>query len=230
MWPSLGTSRQYYMLMGSLPALPAHFEDAKRLPISQLRLDNRLRMLHDQDAVVVAQICDFLMWDRQPADRTDEEVTLRYNQYMASVEDPFAREFIDTRMTLRTVVSALRRKRLGLGPPIGVGWVAKHIAQHWRTPQFRLAWKLPWIVQVQEQLNNDSPLELERLLLSVVWQHATRLAETYQFSLEAVVLYIIRWEIVSRWMSHDAAVGREKFQSLLSEALGKHAQLFSQPS
>ena len=42
-------SNRYYMLIGSLPALPTHFEDAQRVPISKLGLDERMKVL-DADA------------------------------------------------------------------------------------------------------------------------------------------------------------------------------------
>ena len=47
----MARSNLYYTLLGSLPALPAHFADAERVPISQLRLDERLRMLAHHDAL-----------------------------------------------------------------------------------------------------------------------------------------------------------------------------------
>ena len=43
---------------------------------------------------------------------------------------------------------------------------------------------------------------------------------------EAVVLYLIRWEIVFRWTSRDAAAGQEKFERLVAEAMGQYASMF----
>ena len=138
-------SNKYYMLIGSLPALPTHFEDAERLPISRLGLDDRMRMLDTDAAELLQQMADFLAWDRQPLDRTDEDVCRHYDEFMRNVQNRFARRWIDDAMTLRTIVSALRRRRLGMDAPPGVGWLAENIARHWTHPDFRLATKLPWI-------------------------------------------------------------------------------------
>jgi hypothetical protein len=66
-------ARSYYMLVSSLPQLPARF-DAGRLPISWPTLRNRLRMLEVEDGRVTRQIGQYFLWDRQPIDRTDNEV------------------------------------------------------------------------------------------------------------------------------------------------------------
>jgi hypothetical protein len=219
-------SKNYYTLIGSLPALPAHFEDAERVPISSRRLDERLKMLDPDAAEVIRQLGDFLLWDRQPLDRTDDEFCSHYERITARVNHRFVRDLIEQVMTRRTIVSGLRRRRLGLGPPVGVGWVARHIAGHWSHPDFRLAARFPWIAQVDGQLGGDSPFELERILLGIAWKHAKQLADQYQFSFEAVLLYLIRWEIVYRWTRRDAKAGQEKFEQLAAEAMGEYASMF----
>jgi hypothetical protein len=214
------------MLIGSLPALPFHFEGAERVPISRRCLDERLKTLDPDAAEVLKQMGDFLLWDRQPLDRTDEEFCGHYDQIMASVQHRFVRELIEQIMTRRTIISALRRRRLGLGPPAGVGWAAEHIARYWSHPDFRLAAQFPWIGQVEAQLNGDRPFEVEQTLLNIAWNHFKRLADQYQFSFEALVLYLIRWEIVYRWTSRDEAAGRERFEQLAADAMGEYAKMF----
>ena len=49
-------STTYYTLVGSLPALPRHFEDAERVPISVLQLQERLKMLQPHDAEVIEEM------------------------------------------------------------------------------------------------------------------------------------------------------------------------------
>jgi hypothetical protein len=214
------------MLISSLPALPVHFEDAERVPISRLRLNQRLTMLDEEAAEALERMADFLVWDRQPFDRTDLDVCRHYDQFMESFQNPLARRWVDYAMTVRTIVSALRRRRLGLDAPPGVGWSAEHIARNWAHPDFRLAVRLPWIAEVDAQLNGDSPFELERTLLNLKWTHAKRLADQYQFSFEAVLLYLIRWEIVFYWTRRDAALGQEKFERLVANTMGKYATMF----
>jgi hypothetical protein len=171
-------------------------------------------------------MADFLVWDRQPLDRTDDDFCHHYERFMAEVQHGFARDLIEMAMARRTIVCALRRRRLQLGPPAGVGWAAAHVARHWDRPDFRLAVRFPWIPQVDAQLNGPAPFEVERMLLDEAWTRITRLADQYQFTFEAVVLYLIRWEIVHRWVSRDAELGREKFEQLAAQAMGEFTTMF----
>ena len=76
---------RYYTLIGSLPALPTHVEQAERVPISKLQLDERLKMLEPADAAVIDEMRDFLAWERQPVERTDEEVLEHYEHFVNTV-------------------------------------------------------------------------------------------------------------------------------------------------
>ena len=74
----MARSTTYYTLIGSLPALPWHFEEAERVPISRLSLMERLKMLQPHDAHVIEEMTDFLAWGGFPnecpiADPTEDE-------------------------------------------------------------------------------------------------------------------------------------------------------------
>lgn len=219
-------SNSYYTLLGSLPALPTHYEHADRMPISRLRLDGRLKMLEADDRIVIEQVADFLVWDRQPLDRTDEDVCVHYDEIMSTIHNPLVREVVTTQTCIRTIVSAIRRRKMGLGPPPGVEPWSGYIARNWKHPDFRLGARFPWIGELDRILNGDSPLESERTLHNVSWETWKRLGERYHFSFEAVILYLVRWEIVYRWISRDAAAGRERFEHLVTEAMGEYANLY----
>ena len=96
-------SSAYYTLMGSLPALPSNFVDAERVPISRSTLDERLKMLTDHDGVVIQAMTDFLVWERQPIEHSDEEVVRHYEQFMQTIRDAFAKSLIREVMVVRTI-------------------------------------------------------------------------------------------------------------------------------
>jgi hypothetical protein len=220
-------STTYYTLVGSLPALPRHFEEAERVPISKLGLTERLRMLQPSDAATVEAMTDFLAWERQPLERTDEDVVKRFNQFVAAVDDQFAQDLIRHVVNVRSIIAAIRCRRLKLDPPVGVEPVASHIVRNWNHPDFRLGNKYPWIGEVDAQLNSEAPFDLERTILNIGWRYAKRLADQFHFTFEAVVLYLIRWEMVYRWTQRNAAAGQEKFEQLVSEAMGEHVEMFT---
>ena len=217
---------KYYTLIGSLPALPRSFEQADRAPLSPIQLGERLSMLEPHDAEVVERMEGFLVWERQPLERTDSDVLHKYDQFMSQVESRFARDLIREAMAMRTILAGLRCRRMGREPPLGVEPLASQVSRNWNHPDFRLAGRFPWISEVEQQLNGPEPFEVERMKLRIAWRHVSRLAGVYHFEFEAVLLYLFRWEIIYRWTQRNAEAGREKLELLISQAMGPYANLF----
>jgi hypothetical protein len=212
------TTTNYYTLIASLPHIPRSF-DIERVPISRIRLEQRLKMLGDEDESVVEQIQSFLLWDRQQPERTDDDVASEYERLMNSITNKLARDIVNHRMDIRTITCALRRRRLGLEPPAAVGQYVSHIRKNWQHPDFRLVQDHAWITRVSERLAANQPLEVERELLNATWNRWVKLADSFHFSFETILLYLARWEIVDRWTRLNASAGRKRFDILLEQAL-----------
>jgi len=217
--------RSYFTLMASLPALPPHFE-VERDPITRPRLDERLKMLEPDDAEVLERLRDFLAWDRQPIDQTDEQVIARYGALMPTVSNRLVRALIDDRMEVRTIVSGLRLRRAGLPPPVGIDPWAARIRRNWEHPEFGFGGRHRWIAGFRELDETGRVLEAQRVLFSAAWDVWSREAAHYHFAFEAVILYVARWDIIDRWTSRDAARGRGRFEQLISQTLGEHGKLY----
>ena len=224
-------ARPYYTLIASLPPLP-RFDRAKALPINPERLEARLRMLEPEDASVAERAQDFLRWQRQPMTRTDAWVVRRYRELMAEVANPTLRAMIDYRLQLRTVMAALRRRTRGLGPPRpgenwGAGPFVRWIEQHWQAPDFDLGAVYPWVAEARRLHEVGETLELERLLMGMVWDHLTRLEDGRVFTFDAVLIYLFKWDILRRWLAHDVAGAAARFEALVDRTLGEHGRLFA---
>lgn len=220
----MSTNHSYYTLIASLPALPSRF-DVDRCPITWPRLETRLRMLDANDQLTLKRLVDFLAWDRQPLQRTDQEVIAHYRALTATDGHRLVRSIIDQRTDMRLIISAIRRRRLDLGPPPDLGQWSGLIRRRWNTPQFGLQARFPWIAEVERLLAEGAADAIERLVLSVQWAMYVR-AEPYPlFSFEAVLLYVARWAVVHRWTSQNATLGRERFESTLSKLLESHVIL-----
>ena len=217
---------RYYTLIASLPALPKSFE-VDRVPITQPRLEQRLQMLKPKDAEVVAILEAFLLWDRQRLHRTDEKVVHYYRDLLSRVANPLARQIVDFRMDIRTIMSGLQRRRRALSPPPGVGQWVDHIRRNWEHPDFKLGWEHPWIAEVNRLLGATECLSIERTLMKVAWNRWNREAERHDpFSFEALLLYLARWEMINRWVNMDATIGRNRFDELVTEALDEYVDLY----
>ena len=216
------SSTDYYMLVASLPYMPRTFE-VEQVPISRIRLQQRLTMLGEHDKNVVEQVQRFLLWDRQEPERSDLDVQQEYDRLMNTITNSLVRGIINHRIDVLTITCALRRKRLGLAPPPAVGQYVEHIRKHWQHPDFRLVLEHPWIPSVREYLESNEPLKVERQLLWATWNRWVKLADQYYFSFETILLYLARWEIVDRWTRLNQSAGQQRFDTLLMETLGEHA-------
>ena len=219
-WP-----RGYHMLVCSLPALPPHF-DAAPLPISPERLQDRLRMLEPADAEEMKRFMDVLVWSRTLPEKTDAAVVHRYGELLRRIGHPALREIAAAFMDVQMILTALRRRRLGLGPPeVGVGRWLDHVRRHFAEPDLGLGHVFPHLAALRQLLEADDVLAFHRALLEATWNRLkTRAADQY-FSFEAVALYVARWELMRAWRERDAERGRAVFESLVSEALGEYADL-----
>ena len=221
-------SNSYHMLVSSLPALPPRF-DVDRLPITLERLQARLRMLEPEDADEIGRTLDVLRWGHQFEEASDAAVVERYRVLMRAVRNPLAREILEHGMDVRMIAVALRCRRLGVGlPEVGLGQWFEHIRRHFNQPGFRLGHVFPWIPEAQRLLEEGDLLDLyRRYVLGIPWAYYKKRAEDYVFRFEAVLLYIARWDIIRRWRELEAERGREVFETLVTEALGKHANIYS---
>jgi hypothetical protein len=220
-------SNAYYMLICSLPALPPRL-DVDRLPITLERLQGRLRMLEPEDAQDINRLLDILAWSRQFVEADDATVVKRYGELMQEVTNPLVREVFAADMDVRMIVAALRRRRHGLGPPtVGVGQWFEHIRRYFNQPDFRLGHVFPWILPFEQLLEQGDVLNLYRQVLGVTWAYLKKRAEDYDFTFEAVVLYLARWEIIRHWQQLQAERGRAVFEALVTEALGEYAKLYA---
>ncbi len=227
----MAESHSYYMLVASLPQLPVRF-DSGRLPISWLTLRDRLRMLEPKDRQSTRQVGLYFLWDRQPLDRTDDEVIIRYHELLKQDDNPLTRHLIRSRTEMRLLLSAIRRQRRGLGPPNWAGKVAgsealtSQLRKGWNQPYFNLGARYRWVEAFSKLYDSGDVGEAQRVLFAERWTDWTRIAEKHTFSFEAVIAYLVRWEIIDRWTSQNAEAGKARFANLIEETLGEYANPF----
>jgi len=221
-------SNSYHMLISSLPALPPRF-DVERLPISFERLQGRLRMLEPEDAEEIERMRAVLRWSRQFEEPSDAAVVQRYDAMMHDITNPLVRDILVRVMDARMIAVALRCRRRDLAlPTVGVGQWFDHIRHNFNQPDFKLGQVFPWIPEAERLLAQGDLLNLYRqYVLGATWTYLKKRAEDYYFSFEAVVLYIARWEIMRHWQQLQAERGRAMFETLVTEALGEYANIYS---
>lgn len=220
---------RYIMLISGLPSPEAIFV-AKQPPLSRLKLDQRLRVLTAEDAETLEQVEHALQWDRLPMSLSEEEVVERGRQSLSLFENEVVQQIVRDRLELRTCVAALRRRNRGEGPPAsgtawGVGRWVNHIARNWTEPAFRLDRTFPWLREADRLMKQNDTEPLERLLLESAWKAVERQAGEHVFDFEAVVVYVLKWSIIDRWVRYNAEAAAKRFHDLTEAALGDYAAL-----
>ena len=224
-------ANQYVTLMASLPYLGELFE-VQQTPLSRFKLEARLKMLSEEDAERLQQIQSLIRWHHLPISRTDAEIIAAADQFFEQVKNPLLREVVAFRLELHTLVAALRRRKRGeasapVGEPWGYGRWVKHIERHWSEPAFRLQGNFPWLLEAQQLLYADESVALERLLFNHVWHRLGQLGAEHYFDFEAVVIYVLRWDLIDRWVRYDGQLAVERFKNLVDAGIGEFDQLFA---
>ena len=220
----------YYTLLASLPPLP-RFDRADRLPISAERLGHRLRMLNSHDAEVLERAAAFLTWRKDAQSVTDSEMVGRFEKMAESMSTPRLKTLFDFPVDQRTIMAALRRRHQGLEKPSGkapwgVGQYVGHIERNWDAPHFGLAKRYPWLPQAKLYLEDDSVLDLDRLLKNVLWDYLDGSVPDWDFGFRAVMAYRMKWDMIDQWLIHDVAKAGERFNELVKEIIHEQTKLF----
>jgi hypothetical protein len=214
----------YYDLVASLPYLP-HFERAERLPITQLRLTQRLRLLSPPHAEQLARAQSLVHWrPGKLLERTDADLVREYAAWLEVPAERALREYVALRMEQQTLLAALRRKRDGLDlPSAGVAWGVgprtHDVRRRWNEPDFRLNQVYPWLARARELLAAGDAQELDRFLMDVAWRWLDRFAQPEMFRFEAVFAYFFKWDMLRAWLACDADKAATRFRDLIDKVI-----------
>ena len=217
------------MLITSLPNPEALFL-ARQPPLSRLKLDRRLRALTPQHAATLKQIEQVLGWYQLPISADEEDIVQRARRMLDTIDDAVLRRVIRDRLELRSAVAALRRRAHGgQAPAPGTHWVVgrwvRHMARHWNEPDFHLGTVFDWIREADQLMRRGDALALERLLLNVSYRQLQRAADTHCFDFTAVVIYVLKWDIINRATCHNREAAKRRFAKMTQAGLGDYANL-----
>lgn len=216
---------KYITLMSSLPFLGNMFE-MKQPPISQLKLESRLKLLEEKDQILLNRIASLIAWSRQLLEQTDAHFVTEAHRFLEEVRSPTLRELVRHRLDVRTIMVALRRRHRGeneppAGQPWGVGQWVNYIERHWTEPNFHLEVMFPWVSEANRLLNANDSVALERLLFGVNWKMLDRVGAGHHFDFEAVVVYLNRWSLVDRWSRYNGDAAAERFRKMVDHGIEK---------
>jgi hypothetical protein len=220
------------MLMTSLPHHTTLFASTET-PLGRIKLQNRLRMLDAEDTQQLRLIMETVRWRLLQKSENDAAALTIARQNLPLIESPLLRQIVRERLEMRTVIAALRKRQRGEPSPgpheqWGFGRWLPIIRGNWADPAFRLESAFPWLPDAHRLLREGDALGLERLLLSTLWDQLGQASQFHFFDFEAVVIYVLRWDLIARWTSYNPQRTTQRFAELVNEGLGNAVKLFDQ--
>jgi hypothetical protein len=154
--------------------------------------------------------------------KTDKEMVLRSRAAMQEISQPALREFIEFRIDQQTILAGLRQRNAVFESSFleqvnGASRRAGFIASHWDDPDFKLASVYPWIPEARSYLEAGDACALDKLMMNIIWQRLSRIAESNRFGFEAVFAFVFKWDILQAWLARDAVKAKSRFQELIKE-------------
>ncbi|MEE9327859.1 MAG: DUF2764 family protein, partial [Cocleimonas sp.] len=217
------TNCKYTMLVTSLPAHKSNLFDEKQTPLSRIQLNKRLALLDEKDAADLLKIEQLLHWSHIKTD-INQTFVKESLESINSINNDFINHLIIWRLELRIILAALRMRHFGQKTPptkkiSGFDYWYFVMTKYWHQPDLGLAKQLPWLPKANELLVANESYQLEKFLLGVVWDHYNRLGLGHYFNFEAVIIYVLRWDIIDRWTSYNKEIAIQRFNDLIDVEL-----------
>ena len=223
-------SNDYVTLIASLPPLGQLFK-ASQTPMSRLRLERRLQLLKEEDRTLLARIESVVQWSHQAAPWSDAATVKTAYALLQELPVTLA-DLVSYRLQVRTCIAALRMRRDRLpapGPDVewGFGECRRLVVTHWDTEDFNLRYLYAWLPDASRLIMQGDAVGLERLLLREAWRILDLAAQGHYFDFEAVVIYVMRWNIMDRWSKYDAQQADLRFDELISAGRHRFENMFA---
>ena len=68
---------------------------------------------------------------------------------------------------------------------------------------------------------------LERLQFAVNWQMLDRIGAEHYFDFEAVIIYLMRWNLMERWTRYNGDAAIECFRKLVDSGIKDFTDVFA---
>jgi len=134
------------------------------------------------------------------------------------------REWSATDRTIRNIVAATLARRQGVAIDsvvVGEDSVTDSLLRS-SAADFGLRAELPFVEQLVSAVSDEQNMvEKEHKIVNIRWAELSELSTFDYFDLNAVIAYLVRANMVARWATLDAKIGREMFDRLVAELNGK---------
>ncbi|RAP38442.1 hypothetical protein B1207_00700 [Legionella quinlivanii] len=195
-------STPFYMLVTSLPRMPADFK-IENLPISRLQLEKRFRLLPEEQLNLLYAIENVSWKSWYSPDQSVEDTKVQYQALHTQSSDliqNLLRWFLD----FRSILAAIRMRNARQNRPENpeqywIGRWRKRLDNQWDVLDFGLKNVYPWLPEISMEISKNNTVAVEEFVLNEVWNYLAKIETGHYFDFEALVIYLLRWNVINYW-------------------------------
>ena len=147
----------------------------------------------------------------------------RFYEQCAKSRNGFVRAWYGFDRQLRNISAAYTARKLGreVEPElVGQDEINTALARN-SSADFGLKGEIDYVDSLIQILENGNMVEKERQLDLLRWKMADELTDFDYFTMNKILAYCVKINIIHRWMSLDARIGNEMFLRLVEELTGR---------
>lgn len=149
----------------------------------------------------------------------EDELTTLYYDEMLATENDFLRKWFEFDLNVRNAIVALFSRQHDLpyeNKVIGSSDASEAMRKS-HARDFGLANEFPYLEDVVNIVKIEDIQERERAIDELKWKYLDEVSFFEYFTAEKVFAFILKLEIIERWMAIDKTTGNELFKKLLEE-------------
>ena len=165
--------------------------------------------------------------DESPFDSAkswENQITGLYYDYVTGLENSFVKEWYTFEMELNNILTASHCKRFQfeIEPElIGSNEINEKLIKS-GARDFGIGNEFPKIEQILRAIDESELLEKEKKIDLIKWEFLDERTFFYYFTVERIFSYLMKLEMVTRWIRLDKETGEELFERLLKDLESDH--------
>ena len=216
----------YYQLLSSLPHINTLF-DARAISLSRYQLEKRLSSLSPSDNQLLKKIEILIFFGEYTNNTIEGKKLIRVAiDTFAKIKSTLLASYIQNELDRKTLLMAIRQKNLQKPSPTNTAWSYgtryEYIKRNWSKPTFGLEHAFLSTTKIVDLIKKDQALTVEKIILNDMWSALNALSSSCPiFSFDSVVAYIVRWNLVNRWVSYDKVKAVKRFEKIVLQKIDK---------
>ncbi len=157
--------------------------------------------------------------DSKTIKQWENDLTGLFVSHMLASPNAFLRQWYDFERNVTNLLTGINCRQFERDPEpelMGDNFVAEAIKRS-NAKDFGLEVDLEYTGQVLQIAEKTNLLAREKSLDQFKWEQLNEMTLFHYFSIEVVLAYILKLNMIYRWMHLDEQTGREMFESLINE-------------